>query len=89
MESNTQETTSGFINFVLFLITIVSVIEIEVKFNFPYSYSFIDWATAAAMGVGIYLLLSFVYSFIARRFKLPRQKTIDPFNIFAFTFWGF
>lgn len=81
MESNPQETTSGFINFALFLITVVAVIEIERKFNFPYSFSFTDWATAAAMGVGIYLLLSFVYSLTAKRFKLPRQKTIDPFVI--------
>ncbi|MDO8451805.1 MAG: hypothetical protein Q7S76_02965 [bacterium] len=81
MKSDPQENTSGFINFAFFLITIVAVIEIEREFNFPYSYSFIDWATAVAMGVGIYLLLSFVYSLIARRFKLPRQKTINPFVI--------
>ena len=81
MGSNPQETTSGFINFALFLVTVVAVIEIEVKFNFPYSFSFTDWATAVAMGVGIYLLLSFVYYLIARRFKLPRQKTINPFVI--------
>ena len=86
MKSNPQETASGFINFALFLITVVAVIEIERKFNFPYSYSYTDWATAVAMCVGIYLFLSLVYSFIARVFKLPRQKTINPFNIFRVFF---
>ena len=81
MKSNDKGTASGPIDLAIFLITIVIVLGIEAKFNIIYSFSSGVWWIELAIGAGVYILLSVIYFFIAKLFKLPKQRTKDFLKI--------